>query len=151
VTAVATAAALFVPAVSSATATTSTSSAKPTIVLVHGGFADGSNWNGVIQKLQGQGYPTIAPANPLRGLPTDAPYLTSVLKSVSGPIVLVGHSYGGAVITNAAAGVPNVKALVYIATFVPDVGETLGARISKYPGTQIPDDCVRSAPRPSPM
>jgi pimeloyl-ACP methyl ester carboxylesterase len=66
VIAVATAAALFVPAVSSATATTSTSSAKPTIVLVHGGFADGSNWNGVIQKLQGQGYPTIAPANPLR-------------------------------------------------------------------------------------
>jgi pimeloyl-ACP methyl ester carboxylesterase len=74
---------------------------------------------GAIERLQQAGYQTFAPANPLRGLPTDAPYLASVLKSVTGPIVLVGHSYGGAVITNAAAGLPNVKALVYIAAFVP--------------------------------
>ncbi|MFE5023372.1 alpha/beta fold hydrolase [Streptomyces sp. NPDC056656] len=93
---------------------------KPTVVLVHGGFADASNWNGVIKKLHKDGYPVIAPANPLRGLPTDAPYIADVLKSVKGPFVLVGHSYGGAVITNAAAGNPNVKALVYVAAFVPD-------------------------------
>ncbi|MGW2161441.1 alpha/beta hydrolase [Nonomuraea sp. NPDC001699] len=123
------------------------SGSKPTIVLVHGGFADASNWNGVIQRLQRDGYTTIAPANPLRGLPTDAPYIASVLKSIEGPIVLVGHSYGGAVITNAAAGIDNVKALVYIAAFVPDEGEQLGVLINKYPGTQIPA-AVREVPYP---
>ncbi|MGW9209742.1 alpha/beta fold hydrolase [Embleya sp. NPDC055664] len=110
---------------------------KPTIVLVHGGFADASNWNGVISRLQKDGYPVVAPANPLRGLPTDAPYIASVLKSIKGPIVLAGHSYGGAVITNAAAGNPNVKALVYVAAFVPDVGEQLGELIQRYPGSII--------------
>lgn len=110
---------------------------KPTIVLVHGGFADASNWNGVISRLQKDGYPVVAPANPLRGLAQDATYIASVLKSVKGPIVLVGHSYGGAVITNAATGNPNVKALVYVAAFVPDQGETLGELISKYPGSEI--------------
>ncbi|MGW1723435.1 alpha/beta fold hydrolase [Streptomyces sp. NPDC002306] len=115
----------------------STPAVKPTVVLVHGGFADASNWNGVIKGLQKHGFPVIAPANPLRGLPTDAPYISSVLKSVKGPIVLVGHSYGGAVITNAAAGNPNVKALVYVAAFVPDTGERLGDLIQRYPGSEI--------------
>ena len=87
--------------------------------------------------MQKDGYLVIAPANPLRGLPTDVPYLSSVLKSVKGPIVLVGHSYGGAVITNAAAGNPNVKALVYVAAFVPDVGEQVGQLLQKYPGSEI--------------
>ncbi|MEZ0071246.1 alpha/beta fold hydrolase [Planotetraspora sp. GP83] len=133
------AALLTVPSASATAAHEGASpTAKPTIVLVHGGFADGSNWNGVISRLQHDGYQTIAPANPLRGLPTDAPYIASVLKSIDGPIVLVGHSYGGAVITNAAADNPNVKALVYIAAFVPDEGEQLGVLINKYPGTQIP-------------
>ncbi|MFG1708594.1 alpha/beta fold hydrolase [Nonomuraea sp. M3C6] len=136
-------------AVPAASAAPSNSPAKPTIVLVHGGFADASNWNGVISRLQERGYPVIAPANPLRGLPTDAPYIASVLKSIEGPIVLVGHSYGGAVITNAAVDVPNVKALVYIAAFVPDEGEQLGVLINKYPGTQIPG-AVREVPFPNP-
>jgi len=122
--------------------------ARPTIVLVHGGFADASGWNGVISRLQHDGYQTIAPANPLRGLPTDAPYLASVLASISGPIVLVAHSYGGAVITNAAAGNPNVKALVYIAAFAPDEGEQLGVLLNKFPGSLIADS-VQGVPYPN--
>jgi pimeloyl-ACP methyl ester carboxylesterase len=122
---------------------------RPTIVLVHGGFADASCWNGVLERLQHAGYPTMAPANPLRSLPTDAAYLASVLQSISGPIVLVGHSYGGAVITNAAAGIPNVKALVYIAAFAPDDGEQLGVLIDKYPGSIIQAG-TRPVPYPSP-
>jgi pimeloyl-ACP methyl ester carboxylesterase len=111
--------------------------AKPTIVLVHGGWADSSGWNGVISRLTKAGYPVIAPANPLRGLTSDADYIRSVLQTITGPIVLVGHSYGGAVISNAARGVPNVKALVYIAAFAPETGETLQALVTKNPGTMI--------------
>ncbi|MFD4505901.1 alpha/beta fold hydrolase [Streptomyces sp. NPDC058457] len=114
-----------------------TPAARPTIVLVHGGFADASGWNDVISRLQNAGYETIAPANPLRGLPTDVAYLASVLASISGPIVLAGHSYGGAVITNAAAGNADVKALVYIAAFAPDKGEQLGVLLGSYPGSLI--------------
>jgi len=99
--------------------------AKPTIVLVHGAWADASGWNDVIKKLQGDGYPVIAPANPLRSLSGDAAYIASVLEQTPGPLVVVGHSYGGAVITNAAAGNDNVKALVYIDAFIPDVGENI--------------------------
>src|SRR5258706_5901897 len=90
-----------------AVAARSTLQVKPTVVLVHGGFADGSNWNGVIERLTKDGFPVIAPANPLRGITNDATYISSLLKSIKGPIILVGHSYGGAVITNAAAGNPN--------------------------------------------
>jgi pimeloyl-ACP methyl ester carboxylesterase len=111
--------------------------AKPTIVLVHGGYADSSCWNATIQELQHKGYTTIAGSNPLRGIPTDAPYIGSLLDSINGPIVLVAHSMGGTVITNAAAGKSNVKALVYIAAFVPDVGETQGALITKFPGSEV--------------
>ena len=85
---------------------------KPTIVLVHGGWADASSWDAVAQRLEEDGYTVIAPANPLRGVQSDSAYLASVLATISGPIVLVGHSYGGVLITNAAAGNPNVKALV---------------------------------------
>jgi pimeloyl-ACP methyl ester carboxylesterase len=115
-----------------------TPTAKPTVVLVHGGFADATiSWNGVIDRLQKRGYPVLAPANPLRGLPQDSAYLASILHSITGPVILVGHSYGGAVITNAAASAPNVKALVYVAAFVPDVDEALGELINKYPGSEI--------------
>jgi len=110
---------------------------KPTIVLVHGGYADSSCWNATIQELQHKGYTTIAGSNPLRGIPTDAPYIGSLLDSISGPVVLVAHSMGGTVITNAAAGKSNVKALVYIAAFVPDVGETQGELINKFPGSLV--------------
>ena len=110
---------------------------KPTIVLVHGGYADSSCWNATIQELQSKGYTTVCGSNPLRGIPTDAPYIGSLLDSISGPIVLVAHSMGGTVITNAAAGKNNVKALVYIAAFVPDVGETQGELIAKFPGSEV--------------
>ena len=102
-------------------------SPKPTVVLVHGAFADASGFGEVIKKLQRKGYPVLAPANPLRGVDSDSAYIRSVLAQVPGPIVLVGHSYGGFVITNAATGNANVKALVYIAAFAPDAGDTVGA------------------------
>ncbi|MET8830461.1 alpha/beta hydrolase [Streptomyces sp. NPDC004610] len=113
------------------------SKVKPTIVLVHGGYADSSCWNATIERLQRKGYTTIAAANPLRGIPTDAPYVASLLDSISGPVVLVAHSMGGTVITNAAAGKSNVKALVYIAAFAPEVGETQGELITKFPGSEV--------------
>ena len=100
--------------------------AKPTIVLVHGAFADASSWNGVIERLQRQGYTVIAPANPLRGVTADSAYTASLLSQIDGPVLLAGHSYGGAVITNAAVSAPNVVGLVYVAAFAPDEGETLG-------------------------
>lgn len=99
---------------------------SPTVVLVHGDRADGSSWSGVIERLQRKGFTVIAPPNPLRGPTRDAPYLPSFLATIPGPIVLVGHSYGGFVITNAATGNPNVTALVYVDAFIPDTGDTLG-------------------------
>lgn len=114
--------------------------AKPTVVLVHGAWADASSWDDVITSLQVRGYPTVATANPLRSLTSDTAYLAAQLKAIKGPIVLVGHSYGGAVITNAAAGNPNVKSLVYIAGFAPDKGETTAQLVAKYPGSQLTDD-----------
>src|SRR5262249_53293896 len=108
-----------------------------TIVLVHGGYADSSCWNRTVQYLQGEGYTTICGSNPLRGIPTDAPYIGSLLDSIIGPVVVVAHSMGGTVVTNAAAGKSNVKALVYIAAFVPEVGETQGELINKFPGSEV--------------
>jgi pimeloyl-ACP methyl ester carboxylesterase len=111
--------------------------AKPTVVLVHGAFADSSSWNGVIKDLKRDGYPVVAAANPLRGLHSDAEYVRSVLDSVPGPIVLAGHSYGGAVMSEAADGDSDVKALVYIAAFAPDKGESASALSAKFPGGQL--------------
>ncbi|MBC2904679.1 alpha/beta fold hydrolase [Streptomyces cupreus] len=111
---------------------------RPTIVLEHGAFADASSWNGVIERLRKSGYPVIATANPLRGPASDAAYLRSVLDTISGPVVLVGHSYGGTVITNAAVGNEDkVKALVYIAAFIPDQGESSLELSNKYPGSTL--------------
>lgn len=110
---------------------------KPTVVLVHGAFADSSSWNGVITGLQHDGFNVIAPANPLRDLAGDSAYVASVLATIDGPIILVGHSYGGAVITNAAIGNPNVKALVYIAGYALATGESLVAVNTQYPDNQL--------------
>ncbi|WP_345006107.1 alpha/beta hydrolase [Streptosporangium album] len=93
---------------------------------MHGAWADTSSWNGEVDSLQRAGYVVRAIANPLRNLTTDAASVADFLKTISGPIVLAGHSYGGSVITNAAAGIPNVKALVYVDAAAPDVGETTG-------------------------
>ena len=103
------------------------SEAQPTIVLVHGAFADASSWNGVIERLQAKGLTVTAPPNPLRGIAIDSAYIASVLEQIPGPVLLVGHSYGGAVITNAATNAANVIGLVYVAAFAPDKGEALGA------------------------
>jgi pimeloyl-ACP methyl ester carboxylesterase len=111
--------------------------AKPTIVLVHGAFADSSSWYGVIAILEKDGYPVVAAANPLRSVKGDGDYVRSLLASIRTPIVLVGHSYGGMVISNAANGVPNVKALVYVAAFAPEAGESAGGLNSKFPGSLV--------------
>jgi pimeloyl-ACP methyl ester carboxylesterase len=101
--------------------------AAPTVVLVHGAFADASSWNGVIERLQAKDVQVTAPANPLRGIAPDSAYIASVFTQIEGPVVAVGHSYGGAVITNAAADAKNVVGLVYVAAFAPEEGEALGA------------------------
>ncbi len=125
-------------------------SPNPTIVFVHGGWADSSSWNQEITNLERLGYPVIAPANPLRDLASDSAYIRSVLQTISGPIVLVAHSYGGAVITNAAVGVPNVKALVFIAAFAPDKGESLAQLVTMNPGSQIGPTTLDFRPYPLP-
>jgi pimeloyl-ACP methyl ester carboxylesterase len=102
------------------------SESTPTVVLVHGAFADASSFNGVIERLQAQGVPVVAVANPLRGIASDSAYVASVFNQTPGPVLAVGHSYGGAVITNAATQADNVVGLVYVAAFAPDEGEALG-------------------------
>ncbi len=99
---------------------------RPTVVLVHGAFADASGWKDVVEQLQADGVQVTAPANPLRGISIDSAYIASLLDQIPGPVIAVGHSYGGAVITNAAANATNVVGLVYVAAFAPDEGETLG-------------------------
>ena len=108
-----------------------------TIVLVHGAFADASGWSGVFQRLTARGYDVIAPANHLRSIKTDAESIASLLASIAGPIVLVGHSYGGAVITNAARRNTNVKALVYVDGFALDEGESASSISDRFPGEKI--------------
>lgn len=112
---------------------------KPTIVLVHGAFAESGIWNGVITRLQEAGYATTAVANPLRSLSGDAVHLKAILGSLAGPVVLVGHSYGGAVMSCAAHGVSSVKALVYAAAFAPLLGESISELSAKFPGSTLAD------------
>jgi pimeloyl-ACP methyl ester carboxylesterase len=133
-------AALIIPLSQTASAHTTTRAAtsggpKPTIVLEHGAWADTSSWNGVIERLQADGYTVYAPPNPLQGLTYDSAFLADFLHSISGPIVLVGHSYGGAVITNAATGDPQVRALVYVDAFAPAQGQTLAQLLASIPGS----------------
>ncbi|POX47197.1 alpha/beta fold hydrolase [Streptomyces sp. Ru72] len=111
---------------------------KPTIVLEHGAFADGSSWNGVIADLRADGYPVVAAANPLRGPASDAAALRTVLDHIKGPKIVVGHSYGGNVISEAATNDPQVKALVYVAAFLPAPGESALELTNKYPGSTLP-------------
>ncbi|WP_314617342.1 alpha/beta fold hydrolase [Streptomyces stackebrandtii] len=120
---------------------------KATVVLVHGAFADAASWNPVTERLQHQGYTVTAAANPLRGLAHDAHHVAARLAAIPGPVVLVGHSYGGAVITQAAADAPNVKALVYVSAFVPDTGEILGELAARFPGSQL-DAALTPVPVP---
>ncbi|RZU18005.1 alpha/beta fold hydrolase [Streptomyces sp. BK239] len=108
------------------------STTTPTVLLVHGAFADAGSWSGVIAELQSHGIPVIAPPNPLRGLASDAAYIASVAAQTDGPVVLVGHSYGGALITVAGA-TENVVGLVYVAAYVPEEGESLGALQGRFP------------------
>lgn len=110
---------------------------KPTVVLEHGAFADGSSWDGVIAQLRRDGYPVVAAADPLRGPASDAVALRSVIDHVQGPVVLVGHSYGGSVISEAAVGEPRVKALVYVAAFLPAPGESALQLTGRFPGSTL--------------
>jgi pimeloyl-ACP methyl ester carboxylesterase len=110
---------------------------KPTIVLEHGAWADGSSWAGVVGLLQAEGYPVYAPPDPLRGLASDSATLADFVNTLTGPVILVGHSYGGMVITNAAAGAPNVKALVYVDAFIPAQGETAFGLTAAQPGSCV--------------
>jgi len=110
----------------------------PTVVLVHGAFAESASWNGVIARLADHGVRSMAPPNELRSVAGDAANLSAVLRSIAEPVVLVGHSYGGAVITN--AGVANVRALVYVAGFAPDAGENIGELSARLPGSTLGDN-----------
>jgi pimeloyl-ACP methyl ester carboxylesterase len=100
---------------------------SPTVVPVHGAFADASSWNGVVERLQAKGIPVTAPPNPLRGIAFDSACIASLIEQIPGPVVAVGHSYGGAVISNAATQAKNVVGLVFVAAVAPEEGETLGA------------------------
>lgn len=133
------------PEASPATLASPVAASSPTIVLVHGAWADGSSWAQVIPALVASGQTVIAPANPLRSLSGDAAYIASVINNIQGPVLLVGHSYGGAVITNAASQVKNVLGLVYVAGFLPDEGETLQGL-----ATAATDSLLGPALRPAP-
>ena len=109
----------------------------PTVVLVHGGFADASFWASVIKDLQARGLPVLAPPNPLRGLAHDAEYIASFVNQIDGPVLLVGHSYGGAVISVAGAATPNAVGLVYVAAFALDEGESFGEIFGRFGDTPL--------------
>ncbi|MEZ4522006.1 MAG: alpha/beta hydrolase [Thermomicrobiales bacterium] len=115
---------------------------EPIVVLVHGAFAESASWNGVIQRLHDRGLAAIAVANPLRSVATDAAYLRDVIASLDRPVILVGHSYGGMVISAAAAGNPAVCALVYVAAFAPETGEDAVQLSGVYPGSTLGDALV---------
>lgn len=114
-----------------------TTTDEQTIVLVHGAYADSSSWNGSVDALRQAGHRVIALANPLRSLEGDADYLRSVLETIEGPIVIAGHSYGGHVASHAAEGNPNVTALVYVASFQAEIGESLLDLVERFPGAKL--------------
>lgn len=110
---------------------------KPTVVLVHGAFAESSSWNGVVKILEKDGYPVVAVANPLRSVKGDAEYVANIVSGIHSNVILVGHSYGGSVISEGAKGSSNVKALVFVAAFAPETGETAAALSNKFPGNTL--------------
>ena len=126
----------------SAGATPARAATRPTVVLVHGACANASSWHGVVLRLNRAGFNVMAPPNPLRGVPSDAAYLADLLATIKGPVVLVGHSYGGMVISVAAAGNPNVKSLVFVDAQIPLPGETAGELTNKYPGSEFADAVI---------
>lgn len=123
--------------------------ARPTVVLVHGAFADSSSWNGVARGLRRDGYPVLAVANPLRDLTSDTAYVRSVVASIDGPVVLVGHSYAGMIISQVAAQAQNVKALVYAAAFIPQAGESTNSLNTMFPGSGLAPPNLITRPAPS--
>lgn len=110
---------------------------QPTVVLIHGAFAESSSWNGVVERLRAEGLPVLAIANPLRGLAHDAEYLRSIIDHIDGPVVVAGHSYGGSVMSEATEGAENVRALVFVASFNLEPGESTGELAGKFPGGQL--------------
>ncbi|MEU7820274.1 alpha/beta hydrolase [Catellatospora sp. NPDC049133] len=110
---------------------------KPTVVLVHGAFAESASWSGVVQRLRERSIDVVAVANPLRSVHGDAAYVRDVIAAISGPVVLVGHSYGGMVITEAAAGSDKVSGLVYVCAFAPDHGESAIELSGRFPGSTL--------------
>ncbi len=112
---------------------------KPTVVLVHGAFAESASWNGVIERLYAEGVTSVAAANPLRSLAGDAAYVRDVIAAIDGPVVLVGHSYGGMVISEASAGNDQVAALVYACAFVPETGDSAFSLSASEPGSTLGD------------
>ena len=121
---------------------TSSSGDKPTVVLVHGAFAESSSWNGVIDRLTADGFPVVAAANPLRGVEFDSDYLARILESIDGPLVLVGHSYGGIIISQAAEGNDRVAALVFVGGYALEVGETAAGLTGQYEGGTLGETLV---------
>jgi pimeloyl-ACP methyl ester carboxylesterase len=119
---------------------------RPTIVLVHGAFAESSSWEQVIDRLLNAGYPVTAVANPLRGVAADAACVSDHIRSVDGPVVLVGHSYGGAVITNVDPDAGEILGLVYVAAFAPKPGDSCFEQTARFPGSTL-GDALRAVPR----
>jgi pimeloyl-ACP methyl ester carboxylesterase len=122
---------------------------KPTVVLIHGAFADGSSWNSEVAELQHDGYSVIAPDLPLRGVASDSAYVTSIVRSISGPVVLVGHSYGGEIATEVAASDPQqIKGIVYAAAYIPQAGETALGLTTQFPGSLLGPDTTYTVNTP---
>lgn len=119
---------------------------KPTIVLVHGAFAESASWNAVVDRLAGAGHPVIAAANPLRDLAGDAASVADVVRAVEGPVLLVAHSYGGAVISNVPADAGEITGLVFVNGFASDSGESCFALAGRFPGSMLGEDTLRPVP-----
>ncbi len=140
--------ALVLATLSLATAGHAASDPKPTVVLVHGAFAGSSSWNNVAARLERDGYTVIAAANELRSVKGDSDYVAALVSSIKGPVVLVGHSYAGSIISTAATGKPNVKALVFVSAFLPEAGETGLELSNKFPGSTLGPAIAPPVPLP---
>ena len=120
---------------------------QPTIVLVHGAFAESASWDGVIDPLTSAGHPVVAAANPLRGLASDAAAISDLVRTIDGPVVLAAHSYGGAVITNVVADAGDIVGLVYVNGFAPEPGESAFTLAGKFPGSMLGEATMKPVPR----